>query len=210
MYLCFKTNTTKKIAKNTLVEIRKILSLLILNGIFKGRPQKMLNNIQIYLKNNFKTDMTLAMIEESLKGVKGQKDKTLKLSESQIIDLLDNTEYKNKECWLVLSILLPNLNYQPGLVYEIDHLHPKSTLKGNGSCNDIANLTLLLDMEHATKTVMPLDDWIKNQEKTDAWRKENFIPDVDLSLGNFDEFLRERKRLMREFLVKNYSATTTK
>ena len=66
--------------------------------------------------------------------------------------------------------------------------------------NTLANLQLLEGRENESKNDEPLEDWLKistNKENV-AYLPEN----IDYSLSNFDEFLKERKKLMLAQLKK--------
>ncbi|WP_300761424.1 hypothetical protein [Helicobacter sp. UBA3407] len=55
-----------------------------------------------------------------------------------------------------------------------------------------------------SKNDTPLEQWVEKNCENDRSRflKEHFIPNIDLSLGSFEEFYEARKNLLVQELIK--------
>ncbi|MBC2456605.1 DUF262 domain-containing protein [Clostridium beijerinckii] len=143
-------------------------------------------------------------------------DKTLTFTKEDIEELF---EYKKSPyTFMVLSILYPHLKLGQ-VKFHQDHLHPISAftntnLKKSGidisklkkwyeDKDKLANLQLLEGIENESKNKTPLKDWIENKiDNKPLYKTTNYIPNLDLSLNNFELFIEERKKLMINELVK--------
>ena len=138
-------------------------------------------------------------------------------------DIIDNllwTKYGTGDILVVLSVLYPWADLKNN--FHIDHIFPKSKFtpkklakKGVPSesitlymenVNYLGNLQLLESTPNEEKSNKDFDEWLKetfttpNQLK--AYKEKHYIPDVDLSFGNFEEFLEEREKLVVTALKK--------
>lgn len=140
------------------------------------------------------------------------------VTDAEVDDLLRTTY--GGGAFAVLSLLYPSFRYDQLL--DLDHMHP-SSLAGNpkklaqlgldqpGSrfyadhVNELPNLQLLRHEENNEKRAKPLADYLAKQfpdpDLADRYRRDNHIPDVDLSTANFREFFDERRGLLRAALV---------
>ncbi|MBF0897583.1 MAG: DUF262 domain-containing protein, partial [Campylobacter concisus] len=115
------------------------------------------------------------------------------------------------EAFAVLSILYPNLDTKNN--FHKDHLHPESKYKeykklmekNKKECYDFSiydalpNLQLLDANENMAKNDKSLEEWVENECRNKDKSKflmDHLIPDVDLSLDNFDDFYEKREKLM--------------
>ena len=115
------------------------------------------------------------------------------------------------EAFAVLSILYPNLDTKNN--FHKDHLHPESKYKEYKKLMEknkkeyydfsmydaLPNLQLLDANENMAKNDKSLEEWVesecRNKDKS-KFLKDHLIPDVDLSLDNFDDFYEKREKLM--------------
>lgn len=145
---------------------------------------------------------------------------------SQIIDdeFLENEimwRRKNSaEAFAILSFLYPNLDYKNNNFHK-DHLHPESAYKqyekyGKEEQKEdlnynylsfelydaLPNLQMLDANANMAKQDKPLEDWINQNCGNDRkeFLRKHLIPDINLSLDNFDKFYEERKKLLIEEL----------
>lgn len=67
-----------------------------------------------------------------------------------------------------------------------------------GKCNCLANLQLLEGTINLEKSGMDCSEWLDrtDEDARTAYKKRHYIPDVDLSLGNFREFIKKREQLL--------------
>ena len=134
--------------------------------------------------------------------------------EDDFIDELLKTKKENNFCFSILSLLYPNLNYKNNK-FHMDHLHPLSKYEeieekdkenlGENIYNSILNLQMLDANQNQSKQDKNLKDWVK--EQTQSQNKKSFlenhlIPDVDLDIQNFSQFIQERKKILIDKLKK--------
>jgi len=115
------------------------------------------------------------------------------------------------EAFAVLSILYPNLDTKNN--FHKDHLHPESKYKEYKKLMEknkkeyydfsmydaLPNLQLLDANENMAKNDKSLEEWVENECRNKDKSKflmDHLIPDIDLSLENFDDFYEKRKKLM--------------
>ena len=156
------------------------------------------------------------IIKSNLKGTKN-----MKFGEEEIEDLL-TVKYGGRYTFLVLSLLYPNLDYRNQ--FHQDHIHPKSFFKSKRKLtsqgipsekqdfyvdnhNYLANLQLLEGIPNQEKSNIEFQKWInktyEDKEARSDFMRKNYIPvDMDLSFGNFEEFLEARKDLIKQKLIK--------
>ncbi|RDU51859.1 DUF262 domain-containing protein [Helicobacter sp. MIT 01-3238] len=145
---------------------------------------------------------------------------------SQVIDdefLVNEIMWRRKdsaEAFAILSFLYPNLDYKNNSFHK-DHLHPTNSYKeyekiGKAKKSKDQNYNYLAFEVYDSLPNLQMYDANKNMSKNDKsleqWVNENcgndrkgflekhLIPDIDLSLENFDEFYEKRKKLLIEKL----------
>lgn len=130
------------------------------------------------------------------------------------------SKYGGGDVLLVLSILYPWASLRNN--FHIDHIYPKAkfTRKRLEKCgvpeektgfylenyNYLGNLQLLEELPNMEKNAQFFNEWIEAQYPNPAQRKDymhkHYIPDVDFSMLNFEEFFREREKLLCAALKK--------
>lgn len=128
-------------------------------------------------------------------------------------DDLFSLQKDNKYTFSILALLYPNLDYKNNNFHK-DHLHPENCYKDLSDdlkrnfpfsvYNSVLNLQMLDSNENESKSDMPLKEWVdKSTDSTnrDSFLKNHLIPNVDLSLNNFEEFITKRKELLKEQLL---------
>ncbi|MDR7074727.1 DUF262 domain-containing protein [Fictibacillus barbaricus] len=195
--------------------IQKFTIAAILKRIFGGQPDNVLKPIREIIKNNL-TNFPYVLLKENLKVT----NKTLKFTEEEVENLLW-TKYGNRYAFSVLSLLYPNLDYKNN--FHQDHIFPKSLLKSRAKLKRegisqktidyavenydyVGNLQLIEGIPNLEKSNKKFDEWlniicISDQEKA-TYREKHFIPDINLSLDNFEDFMVEREKTIREKLLK--------
>lgn len=109
----------------------------------------------------------------------------------------------NGYAFALLSLIYSNLDYRNS--FHKDHIHPYSSCSEAGldwnQYDTILNLQMLDANENMSKNAKSLKDWIET-ETNDTNRlqflKSHIIPDVNLDLSNFDEFIQERRITLHE------------
>ncbi|PKT77575.1 DUF262 domain-containing protein [Helicobacter winghamensis] len=127
----------------------------------------------------------------------------------------------SSEAFAVLSLLYPNLDYKNNNFHK-DHLHPESAYKEYEKIakkraekeqdykwkdfkyyNSLVNLQMLDANENMAKQGKNLEQWVSENCGDDrkSFLNQHLIPDVDLSLENFDKFAEEREKLLLDRLI---------
>ena len=194
--------------------IKKWLIHSILKKAFSGQPDNVLKPIRDILEKNGNNKFPFNEIVDKFKG----SNKTIIFSEDDIDAILNQYEYKNSDTKNVLMLLYPSLDYRN--IFHLDHIYPKSKftkkyLRSNGvpeelldeyisEVNSICNLQLLEAVPNQEKSDKDFEEWFKQKyenerEKTD-YRNKHYLPDLEYSYGNFLEFIKQRKELLKNQL----------
>ncbi|MBO8435475.1 MAG: DUF262 domain-containing protein [Spirochaetes bacterium] len=135
--------------------------------------------------------------------------------DDEYINELLATQKDNKYSFAILSLLFPDMDYKNNNFHK-DHLHPEAHYKKLSAemkalhpfadYNSIINLQMLDANENESKSDKTLKQWVDDELQSgcnrESFLKSHLIPDVDLSLENFDEFYRKRKELLADKLKK--------
>lgn len=126
-------------------------------------------------------------------------------------DFIEDLLYSQKDSrysFPILAMMYPNLDYRNNNFHQ-DHLHPASAYNdleekdkekyGWQVYNSILNLQMLDANENESKNAKPLEKWVSEQTRNkDMWKfmEDHLIPDTDLSLSNFSDFIEKRKAML--------------
>ena len=126
-------------------------------------------------------------------------------------DFIEDLLYSQKDSrysFPILAMLYPDLDYRNNNFHQ-DHLHPASAYNdleekdkekyGWQVYNSILNLQRLDANENESKNAKPLEKWVSEQTRNKDMRKfmeDHLIPDTDLSLSNFSDFIEKRKAML--------------
>lgn len=132
-------------------------------------------------------------------------------------DFIEDLLYSQKDSrysFPILAMLYPNLDYRNNNFHQ-DHLHPASAYNdleekdkekyGWQVYNSIINLQMLDANENESKNAKPLDKWVSEQTRNKDMQKfmeDHLIPDTDLSLSNFSDFVEKRKTILVQRIKK--------
>jgi hypothetical protein len=113
-----------------------------------------------------------------------------------------------------LAVLYPTLDYRNR--FHLDHIHPKSKFKRRellkkrvqdhqidfylDNVDVLANLQLLEGLVNTEKQASDFEEWLAEEYRGPArndFTQKHYIPNVELSLRNFEEFIAHRKKLMK-------------
>lgn len=192
-------------------EIRKWLLATILKKSFGGNSDAHLVRLRDVISRNPGSFPRKEIIDE----FKGDTH-SINFTEADIDNLLDY-EYGKAVTFSVLQVLYPNLDYKNK--FHVDHIFPKShftksKLKRLGisdnliedyidKVNRLANLQLLDGHQNIEKSDRLFDKWLDTQFNEVAKKdyiNKHYIPEVNLKIDNFLEFIDERENLMKIFL----------
>jgi hypothetical protein len=200
--------------------IRKWLTMSLLNNVFGGSSDNILNSIRTVLSNHkHETDFPAREINQET----AKANRVSSFNEQAIIDFL-NLSYSEIRTFLALSLLYDD-NHWGMTPYHKDHIFPKSLFSWNNMHeagflreqhidfsqwkDSIANLELLLPYENQEKLDKPFNSWIKTRDK--SFLKRHLIPeDSELwNFNNFESFLAEREKLITKRLQTLFGAIET-
>ncbi|MCD4714563.1 MAG: hypothetical protein K8R73_14865, partial [Clostridiales bacterium] len=189
-------------------KIFKWLVMVLLKRTFSGQPDNVLRPIRDVINKSIK-GFPFDGIIKKLKGG----TKAISFDDDEIDNLL-YYQYGQAYTYSVLAFIYPSLDFRNK--FHQDHIFPKKLfttkrLKKRGideddiefyldSYNCLANLQLLEGVPNQEKSGTDFEVWIKekypNKKDRKAYMKRNYIPDVDLSLANFEEFITKREELI--------------
>lgn len=188
--------------------IFKWLVIALLKRTFGGQPDNVLRPIRDII-NEGSSDFPFDDILEKLKGTPN----AMSFDDDEIANLLFY-QYGQSYTYSVLAFLYPSLDFRHK--FHQDHIFPKRLftprrLERAGipqdkidfymdNYNCLANLQLLEGVPNQEKSGKDFKLWLEEtypdpQVRT-AYMERHYIPDVDLSLGNFEEFITKRKELL--------------
>lgn len=130
------------------------------------------------------------------------------------------TKYGGGDTLIVMSVLYPWANLRNN--FHIDHIHPKTKFTKKklekygvpeneidfclGNYNYLGNLQLLEEIPNKEKNASFFDEWIMEKFPDPDQRKDymqkHYIPDVDFSITNFEDFFTEREKMLFAALKK--------
>jgi len=189
-------------------KIFKWLVMVLLKRTFSGQPDNVLRPIREVI-NNSKDGFPFDEIVLKLKGG----TKAISFDSDEIENLL-YYQYAKAYTYSVLAFIYPSLDFRNK--FHQDHIFPKKIftakrLRKRGineddiefyldNYNCLANIQLLEGVPNQEKSGKDFDIWIKekypNKDDRKTYMVRNYIPDVDLSLENFKEFIEEREKLI--------------
>lgn len=190
-------------------QIHKWLILSLLKRTFSGQPDNVLRRLrQVLLEQN--SSFPLTKIVEKLKGG----TKSIVFNDDEIENLF-YYRYGQSYTFSALALLYPSLDFRNK--FHQDHIFPKTLFTNKrlieegitepnkvefylNNFNYLANLQLLEGISNQEKSDTDFEEWLYRtcpieQERKDYMNK-HYIPDIDLSFDNFENFVTERKKLM--------------
>lgn len=185
--------------------IQKWLILATMRNLLGSSTDNVLNRLRRVIGDNGKSFPYQSIIDEfSIRQ---------DFTEEEIDNWL-SFKYGSRYCFLILSLLYPDRDWKDKHFQE-DHIFPqasiqKKELRKLGYDEDrieryinlrdtICNLELLSDSENNDKRAKPFDVWIT--ERDNNFKARHQIPHLDsYSMDCFEEFIEERKKLLRECL----------
>jgi hypothetical protein len=181
--------------------IRRWLILSLVKRASGGQPDTVLRPIRDILKNDT-GEFPLQAIRERYKGT----TKSLEFTDDDVENLL-YSKYGVGYTFSTLVLLYPTLDFRNK--FHVDHILPRSVftraklLKRGVSPDDVeffgeqadqlSNLQLLEGLPNQEKSDLDFQQWLNKNHPEKGERTEylsrNYIPDIDLSIANFREFI---------------------
>lgn len=191
-------------------KIQRWLILSLLKRAFSGQPDTVLRPTRQVLAQNYST----FPLDELIERFRGS-TKSLVFNEDELRNLFFY-RYGESYTFSTLALLYPTLDFRNK--FHMDHIYPRSLFTRHkllrrgipesklesylSEFDNLANLQLLEGVPNQQKSDMDFKEWLykahpSEQERNDYMRK-HYIPNVELSFDNFDQFIEERKKLMSE------------
>lgn len=201
--------------KNDRNNIKEWLAKSIIKRIFSSD----IDNILRVLRNIIKDNRGGFPINEIVNEFRG-KIKTIVFTDEDI-DNLVYTKYGNAHTFSILQILYPTFDFKNK--FHVDHIHPKSLFKTKklkslgidekdiefykDNVNNLGNLQLLEGQINIEKNDKEFDKWMDETFNDINIRKDyiqkHYIPNKNLNISNFKEFIEERNKIIKLELSKN-------
>jgi len=195
------------------VAVRQWLLKALLRGVFGSMGDTVLSNMRAIIKSSHEGFPSEALADK------------IRFTEEDI-DYILATRYGQKQVFLVLSLLYPWVDYRNA--FHLDHIHPQTMFSGKklkqahlpeqdiefclAHYDELPNLQILANIPNIEKSNQPFDKWLADTYKGKKYRAQfcgrQFIPDTDLHLANFREFVERRAELMRDEFVKVLQAAS--
>ena len=188
--------------------IKKWLFSILLRRAFGASADSVLAQS----RRAYTTDITGSYIKETVTlfpatEINSEIRKLSDVGDYFIEDLL-YSQKDSRYSFPILAMLYPDLDYRNNNFHQ-DHLHPASAYNdleekdkekyGWQVYNSILNLQMLDANENESKNAKPLEKWVSEQTRNKDMRKfmeDHLIPDTDLSLSNFSDFIEKRKAML--------------
>lgn len=196
-------NKKTKLENDDLKKVKKWVQLSILNRVFGTQTTTYLTK----LRSEIKWEGSFPL--EDIIKVSNQNNKNMDLNEERLDEVIEKARKGSQDSWSLLTLLYPYNNYRD-IVFHEDHIYPYSELtkeQKNIGGDFIANLQLLEGSDNQSKYVTSPNQWIeeycqKKNIEVMKYKENNFIPMLDLTLDKFDDFIRQRKELIKNNILK--------
>lgn len=204
IYYLYKGGQIKKIDSidyDPKEEIKKYLVVAQMKKLFGVASSSTLTNVRNVLINEKGQLKNKYFKLDDLKDVKIVGDRNFYVNDEIIESWFD--ENKNDYTFMILSLLYPCADIEK-VKYHQDHMHPESKLKKYSKFyylrNRLANLQLLPGDDNESKNDDDLEIWLNSNDVRNKYTK--FIPECSKKIEDYEEFLEERKKIIKKELIK--------
>lgn len=192
--------------------IKKWLHIVLIKRLFGGTSDNVLSQIRrTFTDNVSEIKIKSEIVNFPIDNIFNHIRKDTSVGEEFIEETLF-TQMDNQYAFSILSLLYPNLDYKNNNFHK-DHVHPASTYKklseenkekyGWNTFNSIYNLQMLDANENMSKNDLSLKEWVEketNEDNKEQFLSLHIIPNIDLSLENFSEYIEKRKAILMDRL----------
>ncbi|PZU82230.1 MAG: DUF262 domain-containing protein [Chryseobacterium sp.] len=204
----FRDYSTKTEFKQDRDLVKRWLHIVLIKRVFGGTSDSILSQIRRTFTDNInelkiKPEINSFPVDSIFNFIR----KDLSIGDDFIQEILF-TQIDNQYSFSILSLLYPELDYKNNNFLK-DHIHPafqyndlsdldKETL-GWQTYNSIYNLQMLDANENMSKNNKTLENWVTketNEENRNQFLKAHLIPDINLDLENFSQFIEKRKEIL--------------
>jgi len=216
----YKDFSNKIENKNDREIIKKWLHVMLIKRVFGASADTILSQIRNAFTNDFESiKINDEIFEFPVSLINSKIKKDISVSDEFIKELLC-TQKDDKYAFSILSLLYPTLDYKNNSFHK-DHLHPISIFTKDfienleidtekkeeyyQPCvyNGIYNLQMLDANENMSKNDSDLKEWIEketNAKNRKIFLESHLIPDIDLSIENFCDFIDKREQILLDKL----------
>lgn len=188
--------------------VRVWLLSALLNRVLSSSSDSTLTKLREALQIHYRPngDFPIAALDEAVRAA-GR----IAASSQDAVENVLRTAYGDSTCFLALSLLYDDRNWGT-IDFSVDHLFAQDAFKGAAVPahikelrDDFGNLALVIGSENFGKKERPLHEWLAT--RSPEYLKRHFIPaDPSLwHLGRFEDFLIERRKLLRARLQQTFS-----
>lgn len=191
--------------------VKKWLLSMIVRRTFGGQSDSILSQT----RKTFTDNIDISFIPDDMSfPAKELSDniKNLHPIDDEFLEELLLQQKDGRYAFTILALLYPHLDYKNNNFHK-DHLHPESAYKQLSKemqekypfriYNSILNLQMLDANENESKSNKSLKDWVNGETSPETrafFLKNHLIPDVDLSIENFDAYIVARKSMLKQEL----------
>lgn len=203
-------NQRTSLDNSDLRNVKRWIQLSILNRVFGSQTTSYLKYLRDTIKDNKnKQNFPLDEIIE----VSNKHNRNMEINEDRLDEIIQKAKKGSQDSWALLTLLYPDKKYGENSFHE-DHIFPYSRLSKDQKANGgdfIVNLQLLPGNVNQGKGNKEPNQWIRehcnnDEVKIKQYKEDNFIPqDIELTINNFnnfDAFIKERKVLLRDEILK--------
>ena len=204
--------TNKVGYKEERLAIKNWIFSSILRKTFGGQSDSTLQQTRKY----FTEDITKSFIDSNIVfdgNAINKNIKNLTPVDDSFFEGLFSVQKDNLYAFPILSLLYPHLDYKNNDFHK-DHIHAENLyqflpedLKQKYPFkvyNSILNLQMLDKNENESKGQKTLEEWVSLQcpqtDSRERFLSSHLIPNVNLSLSNFEEFIEKRKEMIKKKL----------
>lgn len=203
-YLYSKQNIN--IEKSDKEKILNWIQLSILNGVFGGQTTQYLTKLRTIIKNKKQFPLSEIQIESNLMN------KPMSIDKDILEDFINKARYGTQNSWTILTMLYPSLAYEDKIFHE-DHIYPSSKLSKEQldlGGNYVANLQLLESKKNIRKQDAMPEEWLvefcpKVNKTIEEYKKENFIPNIELIMDNYNTYIQQRKENIKTAILESFN-----
>ncbi|MGY0219000.1 DUF262 domain-containing protein [Endozoicomonadaceae bacterium StTr2] len=213
----YKINSPENFSESSKYQLNrqrifKWLIMVLLKRTFSGQPDNVIRPIRDVIDSS-DSDFPLNGIIKKLKG----NTKSISFDNDEIDNLL-YYQYGQAYTYSILAFIYPSLDFRNK--FHQDHIFPRKLfaekkLRKLGineddiefylcNYNYLANLQLLEGIPNQEKSGKDFKSWLHekfpNKSDRKSYMEKHFIPDIDLTIENFREFIEKREALIvKEF-----------
>lgn len=187
--------------------VRVWLLSALLHGVLGGSSDSMLARLRVVLQihRTPNCEFPIAHLDDAVKAA-GR----ITASSQDSVEKVLNKCYGDDGCFLALSLLYDERNWGT-IQFSIDHLFARDSFKKGVPDHlkelrdDFGNLALVIGNENSGKQDLPLHEWLAT--RSGEYLKRHLIPaDEELwHIERFEDFLVERRKLLRARLQQVFS-----